>query len=189
MIGLGDLDVTAPHEIRNVAMAAAAARAVGARDAGIAAGARATQRLHHRAELVGQAGGVRWIDDSKATNPHATVAAVSGHDSVVLIAGGKNKGLDLGVLRPLAPRLRSVVAIGDAANEVVATFSGVVPVSTAESMRRAVRQAADAARPGDVVLLSPACASFDWYDGYAARGDDFRREVEALIGSNLGESA
>lgn len=185
IVSVAELDVNAPHEVRNLAMAAAAARAAGASDHGIAAGARATPRLHHRAELVGQAGGVQWIDDSKATNPHATVAAVSGHDSVVLIAGGKNKGLDLGVLAPLAPRLRHVVAIGDAAPEVEAAFTGMVAVTTATSMREAVGAAAAVAEPGDVVLLSPACASFDWYSGYAARGDDFRAEVMARIDEHV----
>lgn len=183
VLDLAPLDLVAPHEVRNLAMAAAAARAAGASPAGIAAGARATPRLHHRMELVGHAGGVRWINDSKATNPHATVAAVGAFDSVVLVAGGHNKGLDLSVLRPLAPRLRHVVAIGAAAPEVADAFAGATPVTTASSMAEAVDAAARAARPGDVVLLSPACASFDWYSGYPARGDDFRAEVERHLGA------
>jgi UDP-N-acetylmuramoylalanine--D-glutamate ligase len=124
---------------------------------------------------------VTFVDDSKATNPHAALAAISGYDSVVLIAGGRNKGLDLSVLATRADRMRAVVAIGEAAGEVAAAFEGRVPVSTAGSMAEAVRTAAARARPGDTVLLSPACASFDWYPGYAARGDDFAASVDALI--------
>jgi UDP-N-acetylmuramoylalanine--D-glutamate ligase len=132
-------------------------------------------------ELVGEASGVRWYDDSKATTPHAALAAVGGFDSVVLIAGGRNKGLDLRVLAAAAPRLRGVVAIGEAAAEIVATFAGDVPVVEAGSMADAVRAASELAQPGDVVLLSPACASFDWYASYAARGDDFQAHVRARL--------
>ena len=123
-----------------------------------------------------------WFDDSKATAPHATVAAVSSFDSVVLIAGGRNKGLDLGALADLAPRLRAVVAIGDAADEVAAVFDGPASRwSPPRSMAEAVAAARRAARPGDAVLLSPGCASFDWYGSYAERGDDFARAVRAEL--------
>ena len=104
----------------------------------------------------------------------------------MLIAGGRNKGLDLGGLRVHAPQLRAVVAIGEAAAEVEAAFTGAVPVVRADSMRDAVRAAAEHAESGDAVLLSPACASFDWYEGYAARGDDFTREVAALTDQPAG---
>jgi UDP-N-acetylmuramoylalanine--D-glutamate ligase len=124
---------------------------------------------------------VEFVDDSKATNPHATAAAVVGYPSVVLLAGGLSKGVDLAALTTVRDHLRAVVAIGDTPEEVEAAFAGVVPTVRADSMRAAVRRSAELAEPGDVVLLSPACASFDWYDGYAARGDDFRREVESLI--------
>jgi UDP-N-acetylmuramoylalanine--D-glutamate ligase len=127
---------------------------------------------------------VQYYNDSKATNPHATLSAVAAFEEidgkVVLIAGGRNKGLDLSVLRPLAPRLRAVVAIGEAASEMERTFADAVPVTQAASMGVAVATAARQAQPGDVVLLSPACASFDWYPSYSARGNDFAREVERL---------
>ena len=103
---------------------------------------------------------------------------------MVLLAGGRNKGLDLPVLAARADRIRAVVAIGEAADEVVAAFDGLRPVRRATSMAEAVRRAAALAEPGDTVLLSPACASFDWYRGYAARGDDFTREVAALLGGD-----
>jgi UDP-N-acetylmuramoylalanine--D-glutamate ligase len=135
-------------------------------------------------ELVGEAGGVRWYDDSKATAPHATVAALRGFSSAVLIAGGRNKGLDLGELAVLAPHLRAVVAIGEAADEVAAAFEPTVPVERASSMADAVDAAAARAEPGDAVVLSPACASFDWYGGYAERGRDFQR----LVGERVGAS-
>jgi UDP-N-acetylmuramoylalanine--D-glutamate ligase len=91
----------------------------------------------------------------------------------VLIAGGRNKGLDLTPLASTVPPVHAVVAIGDAAPEVEAAFSGVVPVAVAPSMEIAVDAAARFAQPGDSVLLSPGCASFDWYPSYAARGEDF----------------
>ena len=171
----------APHDRANIAAAALAARALGARPDAMSAAVGAFVRLHHRTEPVGKAGGVVFVDDSKATNPHATAAAVQGYPSVVLLAGGLSKGVDLGVLTTVRDHLRAVVAIGGTPEEVEAAFAGSVPTVRADSMRAAVRTAAGLAEPGDVVLLSPACASFDWYDGYAARGDDFRREVEALI--------
>src|SRR5581483_7664283 len=135
----------------------------------------------HRLQLVAEHGGVRYLDDSKATNVHATLAAVGGLEHVVLLAGGRNKGLDLGELRVLAPRLRAVVAIGESRNEIAEVFEGIVPVAIATSMRDAVLAAAQHALQGDTVLLSPACASFDWYSSYAARGDDFAREVRGLV--------
>jgi len=133
--------------------------------------------------LVATADGVAWYDDSKATAPHATLAAVRGFASVVLIAGGRNKGLDLSVLAEAADHVRAVVAIGDATDEVIAAFAGVRPVQDATSMADAVRVARDLARPGDAVLLSPGCASFDWYSSYGERGDDFAAAVTALVGS------
>ena len=138
--------------------------------------------LAHRMQDVAEQDGVRWVDDSKATNVHATIAAVRGLDGVVLVAGGRNKGLDLGELRVLAPNLHGVVAIGEAASEVHDAFAGTVSVVRASSMEEAVRAARHLARRGDTVLLSPGCASFDWYSSYAERGDDFAREVRSYVG-------
>jgi UDP-N-acetylmuramoylalanine--D-glutamate ligase len=181
---LVDFSLTASHDRANALAASAAAREVGATPDGIARALREYPRLHHRVARVGNAGGVQYYDDSKATNPHATLSAVRAFEradgQVVLVAGGRNKGLDLSVLRTLTPQLRAVVAIGEAAGEVEAAFSGRVHVTRADSMRAAVLAAARRAEPGDVVLLSPACASFDWYPSYAARGDDFAREVARL---------
>jgi UDP-N-acetylmuramoylalanine--D-glutamate ligase len=176
-----DLSRALPHDLANALAAAATAWHGGATAAGAHEALVRFEGLPHRVTLVGEAGGVRWYDDSKATAPHATLAAVTGFDSVVLIAGGRNKGLDLTALTGGAPHLRAVVAIGEAAPEVAAAFDGVRPVRTASSMDDAVAQAASLTRPGDVVLLSPACASFDKYGSYAERGDDFARAVGVLL--------
>ena len=176
-----------PHERANIAAAAAAAQVVGATASAIDLAVGKFTRLHHRTEPVGKAGDVQYVDDSKATNPHAAVAAVRGFSSVVLLAGGDSKGVGLDALAEVSDRLRAVVAIGDTPEEVERVFDGRVPTRRATTMREAVRTAAGLARAGDVVLLSPACASFDWYESYGARGDDFRREVESLIAA--GEAA
>jgi UDP-N-acetylmuramoylalanine--D-glutamate ligase len=170
-----------PHDVANALAAAATVVHGGGSLTGAREGLLAFRGLPHRVSLVGEAGGVGWYDDSKATAPHASIAALRAFDSVVLIAGGRNKGLDLSELAAEAARIRAVVAIGEAAAEVVAAFDGVRPVQTAGSMAEAVAIAASLARPGDAVLLSPACASFDWYGSYAERGDDFTRAVDELL--------
>jgi UDP-N-acetylmuramoylalanine--D-glutamate ligase len=180
-IAAGDLARSGPHDIANALAAAAAAADLGIADEASRAVVGSFAGLPHRVTPVGQSGGVTFVDDSKATNPHAALAALAGFDSVVLLAGGRNKGLDLGVLRQEAGRIRAVVAIGEAAGEVEACFAGLRPVRRAGSMAEAVRLGAELAEPGDTVLLSPACASFDWYTSYAARGDDFAREVQAVL--------
>ena len=170
------------HDRTNALAAAAAALDVGATAEGVVAALRAYATMPHRVALVGEANGVRWYDDSKATNPDAARRAVASFDSVVLLAGGRNKGLDLSVLAGEAPRLRGVVALGEAAGEVEAAFAGSgVRVERAAGMHEAVGAAHRLARSGDVVLLSPACASFDAYSGYGARGDDFAREVRTQV--------
>jgi UDP-N-acetylmuramoylalanine--D-glutamate ligase len=172
-----------PHDLTNGLAAAATALAGGATIEGCHDALVRFEGLPHRIAFVGERDGVRWYDDSKATTPNATLTATRSFDSIVLIAGGQNKGLDLGVLAGAAPRIRAVVAIGDAAGEVESAFAGVRPVVVAESMRAAVAAARELAQPGDTVLLSPACASFDWYRSYGERGDDFSAQVRSLIGA------
>lgn len=181
VLAVTGLGRAAPHDVSNALHAAAAAHAAGAPLGAIASVLGTFSGLPHRLERVEEAGGVLFYDDSKATNPHATLHALEAFRSVVLIAGGRNKGLDLGVLAAQCPRLRAVVAIGEAAAEVESSLSAGTRVVHAASMREAVGAAAALAVPGDVVLLSPACASFDWYTSYAARGDDFAFEVRRLI--------
>lgn len=170
-----------PHDIANALAAAATAIHGGGNADGARQALLAFRGLPHRVSLVGEAKGVRWYDDSKATAPHATRAAVRGFPSVVLIAGGRNKGLDLSDLAADADHVRAVVGIGEAGPDVVAAFDGIRPGRLARSMDEAVELAAGLAEPGDAVLLSPACASFDWYGSYAERGDDFVRAVDAHL--------
>jgi UDP-N-acetylmuramoylalanine--D-glutamate ligase len=172
-----------PHDCTNVLAASAAALGAGATLDGVRDALRAFRGLPHRVSLVSDHDGVRWYDDSKATGPNAVHAAVRGFPSVVLIAGGRNKGLDLHELADDAEHIRAVVAIGESAPLVEAAFAGTRPVVTATSMDDAVARAAELARKGDAVLLSPGCASYDWYTSYAERGDDFARAVRELVGS------
>jgi len=173
LVAVDELWRALPHDLSNVLAASATALEGGGDAAGVRAALLAFRGLPHRVESVGTWGEVTWYDDSKATAPHATLAAVAGFPSVVLIAGGRNKGLDLRVLARGAAHVRAVVAIGEAADEVGTAFFGLRPVEIAGSMTDAVAQAATFAQPGDAVLLSPGCASFDWYDSYAERGEDF----------------
>ena len=181
VIPVSELPRRLPHDIANALAATAAATAAGASLDSCRSVLASFAGLPHRVQLVSDAKGVRWYDDSKATTPASVVAALEGFESVVLIAGGRNKGIDLTALRAGADRVRAVVAIGDAADEVAAAFDGIRPVAVAHSMQEAVDQAADLAEEGDVVLLSPGCASFDWYRNYAERGDDFARLVREKV--------
>jgi len=180
ILAVSELRRSLPHDIANALAASAAALAAGGALEGVRAALRGFDTLPHRLALVAEAGGIRWYDDSKATNPHAVVAALSGFESVVLIAGGRNKGLDLTMLGAGAEPVRAVVALGEAGAEVEAAFAGLRPVTRVTTMADAVAVAATTAQPGDVVLLSPGCASFDQYGSYAERGDDFARCVHRL---------
>jgi len=180
-----DLPRRFPHDEMNALAALATAHQAGATVAACAAALKRPLPMPHRVEFVGSAAGVSYYDDSKATTPSAVVAALAGFSSVVLIAGGRNKGLDLGVIAAevesrMTTRIAGVVAIGEAAEEVLAAF-GHYTVASAPSMERAVAAASALASAGDAVLLSPGCASFDWYRSYEERGEDFARVVRARI--------
>jgi UDP-N-acetylmuramoylalanine--D-glutamate ligase len=182
LVGIDQLARSQPHDLANGLAAAATSIAAGASESAAAAAISSFAGLAHRLELVGNWDGVAWYNDSKATVPQATLAAVGGFASVVLIAGGRNKGLALDELRATVPPVRHVVAIGDAADEVAAAFAGTVPVSVAGDMGQAVSEARRAAVPGDAVLLSPGCTSYDWYRNYEERGDDFADLVRRKVG-------
>ncbi len=158
LVRVDELARSLPHDVANALAASATALAGGADLSGVRETLRTFQGLSHRVSHVARARGVDWIDDSKATAPHAVLAALAGFDSVVLIAGGRNKGVDLSVLAQASGRIRAVVAIGEARGEVEAAFAGRRPVVGADDMATAVAAAADLAVPGDVVLLSPGCA-------------------------------
>jgi UDP-N-acetylmuramoylalanine--D-glutamate ligase len=174
---IADLQRRQPHDLANALAVAATATGARATIDAAADAVRLFAGLPHRLELVGEWDGITWYNDSKATVPQATEAAVIGFDSVVLIAGGKNKGLALDGLRSTVPPVRHVVAIGDSEKDVTDVFTGLVPVTAAGDMAAAVAAAGEVARPGDAVVLSPGCASFDWYPNYAERGLDFSRLV------------
>ena len=183
VVAVDDLPRRQPHDVANALAACACAVAAGGSVAACAAVLRGFTGLKHRLALVGEADGVRWFDDSKATTPASVLAAVRGFASVVLIAGGRNKGLDLTALASSVPPVASVVAIGESADEVTAAFLPTgVHVEPAASMAAAVDTAGAMAHAGDAVLLSPGCASFDWYRDYTERGDDFARLVLARPG-------
>lgn len=140
--------------------------------------------LPHRTQWVAEKNGVIWYDDSKGTNVGATIAAIDGmqvQNKLILIAGGLGKGADFSPLKSAVKnKVRLVVLIGKDAPKIEQAIDGVVPVSYAKDMNDAVHIAADYAEPGDCVLLSPACASFDMFKGYSHRGEMFVQAVEAL---------
>ena len=164
----------------DAAACAAAAHAFGVADDAIAAGLASYVPDPHRGEVVAEIDDVRFVDNSKATNPHATLAAVGDAEGVVLIAGGDAKGVDLGPIAALAPRLAGVVALGASKAHVRELFEGSVPVVDASSIEEAVRSAFELASPGGTVLLAPACASWDMFHDYAERGARFAAASRAL---------
>jgi UDP-N-acetylmuramoylalanine--D-glutamate ligase len=169
-----------PHDVSNALAAAAISIESRLADERAVAEALATfEHPPHRIEPLGEFGGAQWYNDSKATTPHAVITAIRGFDDVVLLAGGRNKGLDLASIATEHARVKSVVALGEAAPIIRAAFAQWCPVVEVASMMAAVSTAAALAGGGDTVLLSPGCASFDWYPdgGYPARGDDFKRLV------------
>lgn len=172
-VELGDLPRRDPAYLVDLAAAGVVAAHLGASPEGIAAGALSFRPEAHRRALVGQWRGIAWVDDSKATNPHAAAAAIRSYESVVLIAGGRNKGLDVAALAS-EPSVRYVVGLGEAGPEIVAAAERG---EMAPDMGAAVRAAAREARPGDTVLLAPGCASFDQFESYAARGEAFAEAV------------
>jgi UDP-N-acetylmuramoylalanine--D-glutamate ligase len=141
------------------------------------------QGLPHRTQWVAERNGIAWYNDSKATNIGATLAAVQGFDGpLVLIAGGQGKGADFTDLAAgLDERVKAVVLIGEAADEIQLALGERLPVRRASSMWEAVAEAAELADAGDLVLLSPACASFDMFDNYKHRGEVFTQAVQELV--------
>jgi UDP-N-acetylmuramoylalanine--D-glutamate ligase len=180
---VAEIRIKGAHNLLNVAAAIACASEAGApRDAILRALAK-FEGLAHRTAFVGEWSGVRYYDDSKGTNVGAAVAALKGlsESRVVLIAGGREKH---GAYGPLAEELkqkgRGLVLIGEAADRIAHETKGAVPQARAQSMAEAVALAASMAEPGDAVLLSPACSSFDMFRDYKDRGDVFVREVRTL---------
>jgi len=178
-----DVPLAGVQNLENAMAAALLARAAGAAPEAIRSGLRGFRGLPHRLERVAEAGGVAWYDDSKGTNPGATAKAIEGFadGTVHLILGGRNKGADLASLAPVVRRkARRAYLIGEAAPELERALAGAVPCEVAGTLERAVAAAAAAARPGEAVVLSPACASFDQFRNFHHRGEVFQGLVRAL---------
>ena len=182
LIPLGAVELTGRHMLNNVLAAAATTHIAGVPASAMVDALRGFHGLPHAMEPAGTIGGVRFINDSKATNIEAARRSIESFDhGVVAIVGGRYKGGDFGDLREaLETRGRAVVAIGEAADRVQQALGGTVPVVGAASMTEAVARAYDAAVPDGVVLLAPACSSFDWFRDYAERGETFKEEVRRL---------
>jgi UDP-N-acetylmuramoylalanine--D-glutamate ligase len=191
LVAVGELVVAGPHNWSNALAAAALARAHGVPVEAVRAGLTGYRPGRHRQEPVASGRGVEWVNDSKATNPHAAAASLAGYPSVVWVAGGLLKGADVGPLvAEHGHRLRGVVLLGRDRDQIAAAMARHapdVPVVTVEAsdtgaMDSAVLAAAAMARPGDVVLLAPAGASWDMFRDYADRGDRFAAAARDVAG-------
>ena len=172
-----------PHDVSNALAATAICLEAGvSHEAAVAQALAQFLPSHHRIEFVCEKDSIRWFDDSKATSPHAVRTALRAFDNIVLIAGGRNKGLDLSELGAESASVRAVVGIGESGQEIIDAFGNSRPHALAASMQEAIEIARSFASAGDVVLLSPACTSFDWYKNYEERGKDFARRVRQTLG-------
>lgn len=174
-----------PHNAQNAVCAIAVCRVLGLDDEQIERGLATYKSLPHRMELVGEVGGVSWFNDSKATNAASAAPALAAFppapdQRLHWIAGGKAKGDGLAACHPWFGHVKRAYLIGEAMEPFAAEIGDAIPVERSGDMATAVKQAAAAAKPGDIVLLSPACASFDQFKDYEQRGDAFRAAVQAL---------
>jgi UDP-N-acetylmuramoylalanine--D-glutamate ligase len=182
LIAAEDIPIRGRHNYENVMAATAAALVADAPLEGIAAAIRSFQAVEHRLEFVRKVAGVSYYNDSKATSVDATLKAVGSFaGGLWIILGGKDKGSDYTVLRePLQLRARAALLIGAAAPKIASQIEGAVPLIQAGTLENAIREASRKARPGDVVLLAPACASFDQFPNYEVRGQVFKELVNGL---------
>ncbi|HEX3318639.1 MAG TPA: UDP-N-acetylmuramoyl-L-alanine--D-glutamate ligase [Solirubrobacteraceae bacterium] len=180
LIAVNDLALRGPHNVGNAMAAAAVCLAGGVDPDAVRAGLRTFPGVPHRLEEVAERDGVLYVNDSKATNVASTLVALRAFEAPIhLIAGGRAKGSGFQPLRsPVTERCAAVYLIGEASDALDAALAGAgVPVRRCGDLERAVAAAREAARPGEVVLLSPACTSFDQYPDFEARGEHFRRLV------------
>ncbi|HVG83185.1 MAG TPA: UDP-N-acetylmuramoyl-L-alanine--D-glutamate ligase [Vicinamibacterales bacterium] len=181
LVPLSAVHLAGRHLLSNVVAASTISSLAGADSAAMVRALEGFTGLEHVMEPVSTIGGVRFVNDSKATNVDAAARSIESFSSVVAIVGGKFKGGDLHELAgPLTAHGRAVVAIGEARPLIREALAGTVPVVEADSLAEAVRRAWTLARPGGVVLLAPACASFDMFVDYADRGRRFKEEVRRL---------
>jgi UDP-N-acetylmuramoylalanine--D-glutamate ligase len=184
LIPVGAVELTGRHMLNNVLAAAGAAHVAGVQPSAMVRALEGFRGLEHVMEPAGVVGAVRFVNDSKATNIEAALRSIESFErGVVVILGGRFKGGDFRDLRAaVAERGRAVIAIGEAAPRVREALADVVPVIDAESMEEAVTRGYTAAQPDGVVLLAPACSSFDWFRDYAERGNVFKQAVARLRG-------
>jgi UDP-N-acetylmuramoylalanine--D-glutamate ligase len=182
LLKLEDIPLPGTHNVENVLAAAAASRLAGASASAIAKGVKSFAGVEHRLEFVAEIGGVRYYNDSKATNVDATLKALDAFPGrILIILGGKDKGSDYTVLqKPLREKAILALLIGAAAEKIENQISGSVALERAETLERAVETASHAGQRGDVVLLAPACASFDQFQNYEHRGRVFKDLVRQL---------
>ena len=179
---VAEIPLAGAHNVENVLAAVCAARLAGVESSVIRAAVAAFKAVEHRLEFVREVGGVRYYNDSKATNVDATVKAVEAFEGGIwLILGGKDKDSDYATMSTLLrERVKTVLTIGSAAEKIERQLAGVVKIERAETLERAVALAHEAAGAGDVVLLAPACASFDQFENYEHRGRVFKELVAGL---------
>ncbi len=191
LLNVEDIPLAGAHNVENTLAAAAASRLAGASAADIAKGVRSFAGVEHRLEFVAEIGGVRYYNDSKATNVDATLKALDAFPGrILIILGGKDKGSDYTVLqKPLREKVILALLIGAAAEKIEKQISGSVALERAETLERAVETASHAAQSGDVVLLAPACASFDQFQNYEHRGRVFKQLVQQLAKQTAGASS
>jgi UDP-N-acetylmuramoylalanine--D-glutamate ligase len=170
-------NTTDPSYLFDLVAAATISFALGATHTGVAEVLESFTQGAHRRQIIAVVDGVTWVDDSKATNPHATVAAADAFTDVILLAGGQNKDLDLSILTDL-PSVRALIAFGEAGPQIAAV--SLCDIDVVPSMADAISKAAEIATKGDTVLLAPGCASFDEFTSYAHRGEAFARLVRTL---------
>lgn len=182
LLKLEDIPLAGAHNVENVLAAAVAARLAGASAAAISKGVSSFAGVEHRLEFVAEIGGVRYYNDSKATNVDATLKALDSFPGrILVIMGGKDKGSDYSALqKPLREKAILALLIGAAAEKIEKQITGSVALERAETLERAVETASHAAQRGDVVLLAPACASFDQFQNYEHRGRVFKDLVRQL---------
>lgn len=184
LLAASELKIRGPHNIANSLFAALAAHLVGGPVERLAEGLRTFAPMRHRLEPVAEKNGVLWVNDSKATNiASATVALRSMDRPTILLLGGRHKGEEYEKLIPeMEGRVKQVIAYGEAVDRIAADLGDSVPVERVEGdFETVLRRAAELARPGDVVLLSPACSSYDMFKDYEHRGREFRRVVQEEI--------
>jgi UDP-N-acetylmuramoylalanine--D-glutamate ligase len=182
LLNTAELKIRGEHNFANALAALALGSSIGLPMEAMLDALKEFPGLEHRTQWVAEINGVNWFNDSKGTNVGATLAAIEGLPGKhVLIAGGQGKGADFSPLREIAAqRLRAVVLLGEDAEKIALALNGVVPVEFATDMEQAVRLAGGLAQQGDNVLLSPACASFDMFRGFAHRGEVFMKAVREL---------